>query len=259
MELFIAIGVFIAVVALALAHSGGDKGSRGEALVAKSLRDLRCEEYKVLHDVMLPAKDGTTTQVDHVVVSRFGIFVVETKDYKGWIFGDENQRKWTQSLHAGWGAAEKHQFQNPIRQNWRHIYTMVELLKLPVRYFHNVVVFTGSAEFKTLMPENVMYSRSLVRYISSFEMPILSEDKVNRLAIAISQFDASLTPERREEHVVNLIRRHDPILLACAFRRGELKCPKCGAKMVLRHRKSDGRAFYGCSTFPQCRGIIKAD
>ncbi len=262
MEVVIAIGAAIALVAVIvgiLVCSGNDNGVWGEVLVSRRLQVLPNDEYKILNDVMLPTKDGTTTQVDHIVLSRFGIFVVETKDYSGWIFGDEKQRQWTQSLHAGWGDTEKFHFQNPIRQNWRHIYTMAELLELPIRCFHNVVAFAGDAEFKTEMPDYVMYGEDLVRYIYSFTRPILSSETVGKLALAISRFDASLTPGRRGVHVANLRKRHDPTLLAVSFAKGELKCPKCGAKMVLRHRRSDGRAFYGCSAYPQCRSTMGAD
>ena len=104
--------------------------------------------------IYLPLPDGTTTQVDQIVVSIYGVFVIEAKDYSGWIFGNESQRQWTQTLHIGWGDTEKHHFQNPIRQNWRHIYALSDLLNLPRRYFHNVIAFSSRAEFRTLMPDN---------------------------------------------------------------------------------------------------------
>src|ERR1035437_4986802 len=31
-------------------------------------------------------------------------------------------------------------------------------------------------------------------------------------------------------------------------------CPDSGSTMVRRERRSDGAAFWGCSTFPVCRG-----
>ena len=76
-------------------------GSIGERLVARRLRDGLPDEYLLLNDVYLPLPDGTTTQIDHIVVSQYGVFVVETKCYKGWIFGDSESRAWTQALYAG--------------------------------------------------------------------------------------------------------------------------------------------------------------
>ena len=115
------LSVAIILICLCLALSGsGDDGASGEHEVSRKLRAIS-PEYIVLEDIYLPLPDGTTTQVDQIVVSIYGVFVIEAKDYSGWIFGNESQRQWTQTLHIGWGDTEKHHFQNPIRQNWRHI------------------------------------------------------------------------------------------------------------------------------------------
>ena len=123
---------------VAVVSSFGRDGSGGEGRVARRLAKLPQEDYQTVNDIMLPTVDGETTQVDHVVVSRYGIFVIETKDYNGWIFGGENQRIWTQWFKGGrWSGPQKFHFQNPIRQNWRHIYAMADCLELPCRYFFN--------------------------------------------------------------------------------------------------------------------------
>ena len=248
--LFVSLSIY-----LAWYNSPKQKGKRGEAYIHNVLMQLS-DEYTIIDDVILLTEHGTT-QIDHVVVSRYGIFVVETKDYGGWIFGGENQRQWTQSFRTRWGA-DKYRFQNPIRQNWRHIYTMSDLLKIPRRYFFNVVAFCGDGEFMTEMPENVMYSADLARYIRSFDRPLLSEAMVEKVCLAIGAWDMSLGDERKASHVANLRASHDAVQLSVSCERGELKCPKCGAKMVLRHRKSDGAPFYGCSQYPKCKGIRNA-
>ncbi len=251
-------GVLVWLLVAAISSSAHD-GSGGESRVARKLSKLPEEDYKAVNDIMLPTVDGATTQVDHVVVSRYGIFVIETKDYSGRIFGGENQRIWTQSFRGGrWSGPQKFHFQNPIRQNWWHIYTMADCLELPRRYFYNVVVFCGEGEFMTEMPGNVMYSVDLCAYIRSFGMPILSDAKVEQVLAKLVKIDAGISDEERHAHVSRLHANHDPVLLAVACERGELRCPKCGAKMVLRHRKSDGVAFYGCSRYPQCRGTRQA-
>ena len=151
-------------------------GKEGEYEVARILKRLPADEYFVLNDLMVTDARGITTQIDHVVISRFGLFVIETKCYKGWIFANPKNRFWTQSLYAGgrgWFArSEKYRFQNPIKQNWRHIYVLSERLKIPRRYFVNVVVFCGDASFMTAVPENVMDENDVVPYILSFEKPV---------------------------------------------------------------------------------------
>jgi hypothetical protein len=108
---------------VALLGSARFKGRRGERRVARLLRRyLPADTYRVMHDVTLPAPEGTT-QIDHICVSRFGIYVLETKHYSGWIFGCAQDHTWTQTLRR-----RSRRFQNPLRQNHRHIRVLVSLL-----------------------------------------------------------------------------------------------------------------------------------
>lgn len=254
--LFFIIGASLFLIIVARVALSDAFRAQGEDLVAKRLLRLPNEVYKVIHNVMLPTIDGITTQIDHVVISRFGIFVIETKDYSGWIFGKDTARTWTQKFPNG----ESFQFQNPIRQNWRHIYTLADALEIPRRLFVNVVAFCGSAELMSdEIPEGVMYSKSLCKYIRSFNDPIMSDAQVERIIDKIANIDKSITEEQRLSHVYNLKAHHDPVQLSVACEMGELKCPKCGSKMVLRHRKSDGHPFYGCTKYPACKGVVDAE
>ncbi|ENY3838983.1 nuclease-related domain-containing protein, partial [Vibrio vulnificus] len=91
------------------------KGVFGEFLVNKLLSQLPDSDYTLVRNVTLPTDDGTT-QIDHIVVSRFGIFVVETKNMKGWIFGSKSQKQWTQKVYR-----HSSKFQNPLHQNYKHV------------------------------------------------------------------------------------------------------------------------------------------
>ena len=247
--LLIAIKVFFAWF-----NSPKQKGARGERLVARRLRDGLPDEYLLLNDVYLPLPDGTTTQIDHIVVSQYGVFVVETKCYKGWIFGNSESRVWTQSLYAGrrgWcKCTEKHTFQNPIRQNYRHICALADNLGIDKSYFHGVVAFTGDCEFKSEMPQGVVYSRRAAEYIRGFKTLVIKSAQVPEVASAIEEWQGTLTKSQVSKHVSNLEKRHS------AVREGDNPvCPLCGGEMVLRKRKSDGKSFYGCKRYPACRGI----
>jgi len=114
--------------------------------------------YRRIDNVLVPAGNGTT-QVDHVIVSIFGIFVIETKNMDGWIFGSAEQKSWTQSF-----GKKRFRFQNPLRQNYRHTRSMAEFLRLDHDVFHSVVFFIGDCELKTRLPENVLTS-GLPRYV----------------------------------------------------------------------------------------------
>ena len=222
------------------------KGARGERIVAERLRSGLPAEYRMLNDVYLPFPDGTTTQIDHVIVSQYGIFVVETKTYSGWIFGDEKSKEWTQSIYR-----MKSRFQNPMRQNYGHICALANNLGIDKSYFVGVVAFTGDCTFKTDMPDGVVYSRRAADYIRSYNTPRIKASQVAELADAIAEWQGTVGEERKSSHVVNLKKRHS------AVREGDAPaCPYCGGRMVLRTRKKDGAKFYGCESYPACRGIV---
>ncbi|MBN8279150.1 MAG: NERD domain-containing protein [Gammaproteobacteria bacterium] len=200
--------------------------------------------YHSVHDVTLPTPDGTT-QIDLIIVSRFGVFVVETKMLSGWIFGDAYQKQWTQVLFR-----TKTRFQNPIHQNFKHVKALEALLLLPPETIHSVVVFTGSGEFKTPMPANVLRSGSLQTYIKSFTQVVLSEDQVQNALLQIQTQRLPVSWETQRQHIRHLRSRADPT--------AERKCPKCGSPMVIRTARRGvgaGKQFWGCSAYPKCRMI----
>ena len=242
-----AIIIFAVNLAVRTINSPSRIGARGERAVAGRLRNGLPDEYQILNDTYLPLPDGTTTQIDHIVVSQYGIFVVETKTYSGWIFGNENSAKWTQTIYHC-----KHSFQNPIRQNYRHICALSDNLKIPRDYFKSVVAFTGDCDFRTEMPEGVVYSRKAAQYIRSFTTPRIKPSQVHEIVSAIQAWQGTISEERKSAHVQNLKRRHSEVRADSPAP----KCPLCGGEMVMRHRRSDGAAFYGCRKYPSCKGIV---
>ena len=79
--------------------SAADRGKLGEDAFLMTTKLYLPDCYRVLNDVTLLTDDENTTQIDHIIISRFGVFVIETKARSGWIFGTETQREWTQKLH----------------------------------------------------------------------------------------------------------------------------------------------------------------
>ena len=205
MFVWICVGLLLIVLSSISYFVTYNKGKMGELLVMSRLRKgLPAGEYEILNNIYLPLGDGGTTQIDHVVVSRFGVFVVETKNYTGWIFADASSKVWTQTIYH-----EKNVFQNPIRQNYCHICAIADNLGLPKEYIRGVVAFTGDCEFKTPMPEGVVYSRGLADYIKSFVSPILKESEKDEILAVLREWDSSVTPEQRASHVENLRHRHN--------------------------------------------------
>ena len=179
-------------------------GAFGETLLAAVLRrKLDASIYHVLNDIYLSLDDGSTTQIDHVVVSPFGVFVIETKTYKGWIFGNPRDAQWTQVLHR-----RKSQFQNPLRQNFLHVQRLVELTGLRTDVVHSVVAFSGEATFKTKLPPEVMHFADVADYILSFKSRMIPPEDVEGIVATIVRLDGAIPAAVRKSHVANLRRRH---------------------------------------------------
>ena len=180
------------------------RGAFGETLLAAVLRrKLDVSLYHVLNDIYLPIDDGSTTQIDHVVVSPFGVFVIETKTYKGWIFGNPRDAQWTQVLHR-----RKSRFQNPLRQNYLHVQRLVGLTGLLADVMHSVVAFSGEATFKTKLPPEVMHFADVADYILSFKPKMIPQDDVEEIVATIVRVDGAIPASVRKAHVANLRRRH---------------------------------------------------
>ena len=148
--------------------------NRGEGAVRKVITtNFKAPQYHLLNNLTLPDQDGTT-QIDHVLVSTKGVFVIETKNYAGWIFGDEKAKQWTQVIYR-----VRSKFQNPIRQNFKHVKVIQNQLDfLPKEQIHSIVVFVGEAKFKTPMPKDVLYLRQLVDHIKTYEEDVVSLNRV---------------------------------------------------------------------------------
>ena len=138
-----------------------------------------------------------------MLVSRKGIFVIETKHYKGWIFGAAKSKVWTQTIYK-----EKNKFQNPIHQNFKHVKAIEKLLDFldPVS-IHNIVVFSGDAIFKTPKPNNVYYLKELISAIEYYTDDVLSLNRVQFCVGRLEYQRLALTSETDIEHKANLTRR----------------------------------------------------
>ena len=174
------------------------KGEVGEENVAKGLKQLlSTEDYIVFNNLILPSCGGTT-QIDHVIVSRFGIFVVETKNMQGWILMDDKYVEWIQMV-------DKHrttEFQNPLRQNFKHIKAVQKLFKIKENQIHNLVVFVGEATPCTEMPEDIYWKiEDLADRIQKNRTVVFSESQFIRFSGRLGEEDVQATEERKQVHL----------------------------------------------------------
>lgn len=239
--------IFPLLILLLVLKTPWFKGVFGEFLVNLILKRLSQDEYHLIKNVTLPTDNGTT-QIDHIVISKFGVFIVETKNMKGWIFGSANQKQWTQKIFK-----HSSKFQNPIHQNYKHLKTLESLLGINNEALFSVIVFIGDSTFKTQMPSNITYASGCLKYIRSHTTELLSQQQVSEIIqnVEAGRLERGFsTNQAHKAHVKEVI----------AQKTNDNLCPKCGAEMVLREAKKGqnaGSKFWGCSHFPKCRAVVK--
>jgi len=222
-------------------------GERGERFVGDYLDTLDSSEYRVLNDIVIGG-GGKTTQIDHVVICKRGVFVIETKNYDGWIYGRECDEEWTQVFFK-----RKHRFYNPLLQNAGHIRALRHLLSpmgdIPI---HSVVAFTGESTLKVSTAlGNVVKERQLLAHIQTSGSECLSADMRDEVfgKIASANRGGRLA---RLEHVDFAIERKKEA------KRAVLSgvCPRCGGTLLQRNGKFG--PFVGCTNYRNgCRFTTK--
>ena len=171
--------IFILTTVARSAWFKGWAGELGVNMAARLLLDKR--RYHLIRNVTRPTEDGTT-QIDLLIVSVYGIFVVETKNMRGWIFGGERDRTWTQKIFK-----QTFKFQNPLRQNYKHTQTLAEMLGLSSGCMISVGAFMGDGVFKTAMPPNVTMGWGFIRYVKGHKCELLSEEQVREIIGRIAE------------------------------------------------------------------------
>lgn len=215
-------------------------------------------DYRLLRNLTLPTADGST-QIDHVVVSRYGIFVIETKNYRGWIFGKAQDKTWTQKIYR-----HSSTFQNTLRQNYKHVCTLADLVKVERRALFSVIAFVGTATFKTPLPANVGNAAACLAFIRARTALLFDDDEVARILAAIEagRLASSWTTHAAHvRHVRDLAQARErarqaaPALPAPVPTAPEPACPRCGgavARYTYRTGARTGLSFQGCTRFPVC-------
>ena len=270
MEIVLIVIIAIIVIAVKAHFNSPDvKGRRGEDQLERKLdtQGIWGREGKTLRNIYVPRVGGDTTEIDLLYITTKGLFVLESKNYAGYIFGSESSRNWTVTLYAGktWYGGkkvEKHQFYNPVWQNRTHIKHLTEYLKSEA-LFSNIPTFSviafsdrGSLKDVTVNSDNVYvcYKSGLSRTIRDIwenSPDALSQENVERIynkLLPLTNKDAA----EKQQHVQAISNRYS----------STETCPWCGGKLVLRTAKKGnnaGNQFYGCANYPKCRYTKKID
>ncbi|WP_052749095.1 nuclease-related domain-containing protein [Arsukibacterium ikkense] len=158
------------------------------AMAERQLHRLLVRDLPVANqhyrNLILQTAQGDLTEVDHLVLSPYGIFVIEVKNYQGWIFGSEHQPNWTVQHFR-----RKHSFQNPLLQNNKHTAAVKFALSLSMHdssLVKSVVAFSDRAEFRTPLPAQVCYIRQVAAYIQQFTQPCFSDEQLRQFAARLN-------------------------------------------------------------------------
>ncbi len=214
------------------------KGVLGEGVVAHVLGQTVPGQQYVIHDLLFADEEGHTCQIDHIYINANGVFVIETKNYAGRIYGTAEQREWIQVLAKG---RVKNKFYNPIKQNATHIYRLSKALGRE-GIFHNIVCFSDQTDLSPLEADGVCKVRSLSRIKAMQTDVSLGADEMAALYARLCTLKSENTVTRKQ-HIEEIDRKKRLV------RNGI--CPRCGGTLVPREGR--GGRFLGCSNFPACR------
>lgn len=231
MKYFLIATIIIAVVVAAYLKTPQARGKIGENRVKMVVNTTLKKQY-IINDLRL-TNDSKTAQIDHVVINPRGVFVIETKNYSGLIYGSEKQHEWTQVLAYG---NVKNKLYNPLKQNASHVYNVKKIIgDLPVR---SLVVFVqNNTEY--IDAPNVIPLSELKSTLNAGE-DILSDEEMEKAYNLLLAYETDFS---NKEHIANIKEQQRNLELGI--------CPRCGGELVLRNGKHG--EFWGCSNYPNCR------
>jgi hypothetical protein len=229
--LIIASILVIIILTVYLKHPS-TRGRLGENKVSLIIGETIENQQYVINNLTF-VEQGKSFQIDHVVINPRGIFVIETKNYSGEIYGSENQLEWTQVLSYG---KVKNKLYNPLKQNATHIYKVKKIVgKLPVR---SLVVFVQN-NLRHINANGVIPLSSLKTTLQSGETVLTTQQMQTAYNLLLS----NKTYISKKEHIDNI--RNQQRNLENGI------CPRCSGNLVLRNSKYG--KFWGCSNYPKCK------
>ncbi|MDD5604334.1 MAG: NERD domain-containing protein [Dehalococcoidales bacterium] len=244
------------------------KGFIGEAQT-KLVQTILDPKYHRKYDNVLIKNADDSTQIDHVIVSRYGIFVVETKRWNSdsVIYGSLHDKTWTVFINGG-----KFSYPNPIRQNYKHKIMLSEYLSIPPENVFAIVYIWGGCKFKKEKPQGVICETSAfsngysyIKEIVSHKEVIFTDEEVAKFNQSIQEIQNITNFSDHLKHIHTVKSKHSEqskssIMLNTIVARSDVTpkiCPKCKeGKLITREAKKGahaGESFLCCSNFPKCK------
>ena len=186
----------------------------------------------------------TTHQIDHIVISKYGIFVIETKNYGGLIIGKEHSENWVQYF-----GKKKYYFKNPIYQNYGHLKVLSDVLNISENKFISIIVLSNRAKVRVTSNIPVIQLDLLVNTIKKYNNEILDID-ISTIANKLNELNIK-DKKIRKKHIENIKTK----IKDDNKKVDEMICPKCSGALLIKNGKYG--SFIGCSNYPKCRFFRK--
>lgn len=177
-----------------------EQGEKGERAVNDVLSSLG-RSYVLMKSVLLPTKTGST-ELDHIVVSKYGIFVIETKNYSGTVKGDENSKNWIHTDRKG----KQRDMYSPIKQNAGHIGTLRRAINLNESSFIPIVVFSGTAKLEIKSKSHVVQLNELRNVVLSYKNQMFTKKEVKAIVkdIKSANMDSMMNRKKHVKYVKSI-------------------------------------------------------
>ena len=186
-----------------------NRGDYGEYLTYTELEKLK-GYHKLMTNIYIHKKDQTTTEIDLIMISKTGIYVFESKNYSGWIFGDEKHKNWTQTLEN----KSKYKFFNPIWQNSGHINALKSVLELEEDIFKSYIIFSKRCTLKKInvTSENVkvLKRNNLMKELRKDILEskkVFDKEQIDSIYNELSQY-ILVDDEVKKDHIDNIKAKH---------------------------------------------------
>lgn len=247
----ILVGIVLSLVCVAKLPPFLKYRYNGEQRVLSALTNLPGNPY-FFRNLYLPTSTGRTTELDLVMVHESGIYVFESKDFSGWIFGSQNHQFWTQTLPGKWHV-HKIRFFNPLLQNAAHIRHLRRILNIEGLPYYSYIVFSNRCVFKNIQLEN---GHSLL-HLADLRQSVIKQIMTPGPHISLPTIEYICRTLEPFTNVSSIVKQtHIEQLRQDAASNHANRCPCCGAPLVCRVAKRGpcaGAPFWGCSRYPDCR------
>lgn len=150
---------------------------------------------KILPNLYIPTEDGTT-EMDLVYITTSGVYVIESKNYSGWIYGSYKQKEWMSNIYG-----RKYRFYNPIWQNNNHIKSLEKVL--PNIKLNSLIVFSERCQLKKVnVDKKLVIKRNELkdRILMDKENKVLSKEEVDNIYNKLKQY-GNKTNKEKKEHI----------------------------------------------------------